>query len=163
MSKTNQTVTTVATNASETTVKNFKTIGGVTLMEEQNEKYEKFLNQLETSGAEDTIVRAALRKGMKFKVTGITTDKFDTKDRNGTDVTRVIVRICTNIGAQVLPKHFVSLDTEVTIGTSKEDIAAFVAYHSVEETEFEVKKYTPKQGTYGTDDYVPEYAEIVGG
>lgn len=162
MSKENQTVAAVAVDAAETAVKNFKTIGSVTLTKEQDDKYQKLLNQLNESGADDTVVRAALRKGMKFKVTDIATTNFDTTDRSGNDVTRVVVRICTNVGAQILPKHFASLeDVDVTIGTSKEDIAAFVAYHSVEGTEFEVKKYTPKQGTYDTDGYVPEYAEIV--
>lgn len=163
MSKGNQTVATdTAATGAETTVKNFKTIGKVTLTQEQDDMYQKLLNQLNESGADDNIVRATLRKGMKFKVTDIATDDFDTTDRNGNPVTRVVVRICTNVGAQILPKHFASLeDLEVTIGTTKEDIAAFVAYHSIQGTEFEVKKYTPKQGTYGQDDYVPEYAELV--
>ena len=165
MSKENQTVatdTTVATTGAETAVKNFKTIGSVTLTKEQDDKYQKLLNQLNESGADDTVVRATLRKGMKFKVTDIATDTFETTDRNNNPVTRVVVRICTNVGAQILPKHFASLENlDVTIGTSKEDIAAFVAYHSVEGTEFEVKKFTPKQGTFGQDNYVPEYAELV--
>lgn len=142
--------------------KNFKTIGSITFTEEQDAMYQNLLNQLDESGADDTVVRATLRKGMKFKVTGIATDNFDTTDRNGNPVNRVVVRICTNVGAQILPKHFASLeDLDVTIGTSKSDIAGFVAFHSIENTEFEVKKYTPKQGTFGQDDYVPEYAELV--
>jgi hypothetical protein len=162
MSKENPNATVVAADAVEATVKNFKTIGSVTFTEEQDTMYKKLLNQLDESGADDTIVRATLRKGIKFKVTGIATDNFDTTDRDGNPVNRVVVRVCTNVGAQILPKHFASLeDLDVTIGTSKEDIAAFVAYHSVEGTEFEVKKFTPKQGTFGQDDYVPEYAELV--
>lgn len=164
MSKGNQTVatdTTVATTGTETAVKNFKTIGSVTLTKEQDDKYQELLNQLNESGADNAIVRATLRKGMQFKVTGIATDTFDTTDRNNNPVTRVVVRISTNVGAQILPKHFASLeDLDVTIGTSKEDVAAFVAYHSIKGTEFAVKKFTPKEGTFGKDDYVAEYAEL---
>lgn len=169
MSKGNQTVTTDATDATtgaETTAKNFKTIGTVTLSNKEQEHYEKLLNQLNEAlgSGDDPVVFAKLRKGMKFKVKGVATRAYKAKNRNtGAEEDRVAVSVTTNVGVQINPKHFASLDDmEVGIGTTKEDVAAFVAYHSSKETEFEVTKYTASSGEWDNKEnpYVPEYAEF---
>ena len=172
MSKGNQTgatgveTTGVETTGVETTAKNFKTIGSVTLSNTEQEHYEKLLNQLNEAlgGGNDPVVFAKLRKGMKFKVKGVATRPYKAKNRNtGEEENRVAVSITTTVGVQVNPKHFASLDDiEVGIGTSKEDVAAFVAYHSSKDTEFEVIKYTPSSGKWEDEKnpYVAEYAEF---
>lgn len=112
------------------------------------------LSVLENIDDSQIIVYKEPKAGMEFTIKGTQVNTFNGV-RNGETTELHSVKISCSNGISLPPAFFSDVDGEVSIGTTKNDIATFVAYHKLKKTPFTLSTYKAKVGKYGDDDYRP--------
>lgn len=106
------------------------------------------------------VVRCRLYEGMEFEVSGVYPTSF-IPDKDRPEEVIYTVFVTTNNGARIKSDYFGSVNGDVTIGVTDEEVCRFVAYHKAEHTKFKLAEYTPRKGKFSDDDYRPETGKVI--